>query len=215
MKNILKKARDSRQDPYLALLALCNTPIDDNIRSPVQQLMGRTCTILSTTKRLLDPKTICPSSVQKSILHQQGRQKYYHDRSSKPLPPFTTGEKVMIKENKTWKPATVSGKANGSRSYFVTTQNGQTYRRNKMHLRHFPTQSHQDDEDDTLQTTPPANDTGKRDTPLSSANEDAPDDTSAAEMLNRYYNQQDLSTSPNNSLKRTHHTFEHLMKGRM
>ena len=36
VKNILKKARDSRQDPYLALLALRNTPIDDNIGSPVQ-----------------------------------------------------------------------------------------------------------------------------------------------------------------------------------
>ena len=51
-----------------------------------------------------------------------------------------------------------------------------------MHLRRFPTQSHQDDEDDTLQTTPPVNDdTGERDTPLSSANEDAPGDTSATE----------------------------------
>ena len=183
MKNILKKARDSRQDPYLALLALRNTPIDDNIGSPVQQLMGRrTRTILPTTKRLLQPKTIRPSSVRKSILRQQERQKYYHDRSSKPLPPLSAGEKVMIKENKTWKPATVSGKANGPRSYFVTTQNGQTYRRNRMHLRRFPTLSHLDDEDDTLQTTPPANDdTGERDAPLSSVNEDAPDDTPAAE----------------------------------
>ena len=77
-----------------------------------------------------------------------------------------------------------------------------------MHLRCFPTQSHQDDEDDTLQTTPPANDdTGERDTPLSSANEDAPGDTPAAD-------QQDLSTSLNDSLKHTHHTFEHLMKGK-
>ena len=126
MKNILKKAQDSRQDPYLALLALCNTPIDDNKGSPVQQLMGRTRTILPTTKRLLHPKTICPSIVRKSILHQQGRQKYYHDHSSKSLPSLSAGEKVMIKENKIWKPATASGKASGPRSCFVTTQNGQT-----------------------------------------------------------------------------------------
>ena len=51
-----------------------------------------------------------------------------------------------------------------------------------MNLRCFSTQSCQDDEHDILQTTPLANDdTGERNTPLSSANEDDPVDTPAAE----------------------------------
>ena len=57
VKNILKKAHDDRQDPYLALLALRNTPIDDEVGSPVQQLMGRrTKTLLPTTDKLLKPR---------------------------------------------------------------------------------------------------------------------------------------------------------------
>ena len=114
VKNILKKARDDKQDPYLALLALRNTPINDQIGSPSQQLMGRrTCTLLPTTKQLLAPKIIRTSTVRRSIVDRQERQKYYHDLSSTRLPPFSVGDNVMIKENKIWKPATVTSKANG------------------------------------------------------------------------------------------------------
>jgi transposase InsO family protein len=99
VKNILKKARDDKQDPYLALLALRNTPIDDQIGSPAQQLMGRrTRTLLPTTKQLLAPKIIRTSAVRKSIVGRQERQKHYHDLSSTRLPPLSIGDSVMIKE---------------------------------------------------------------------------------------------------------------------
>ena len=165
VKNILKKARDDKQDPYLALLALRNTPINDQIGSPSQQLMGRrTRTLLPTAKQLLTPKTICTSAVRRSIVDRQKRQKYYHDFSSTRLPPFSVGDNVMIKENKTWKPATVTGKANGPRSYLVTTPDGQRYRRNRAHLRHSPAHSYQDDEDDYPQPNRRDSDNNQRNT---------------------------------------------------
>ena len=116
-------------------------PIDDQIRSPAQQLTGRTRTLLPTAKQLLTPKTIRPSTVQKSIFKRQGRQKYYDDFSSKRLSPLSVGDKVTIKENKVWKPATITGKANGPRPYLVTTPEGQMHRRNRTHLRRSSAQS--------------------------------------------------------------------------
>lgn len=88
IKNVLKKATHDRQDPYLALLALRNTPIDDRVGSPAQQLMGRrTKTLLPTTQKLLLPKTIPPPLVRNTIDCHKQRQKLYYDRTSKSLPP--------------------------------------------------------------------------------------------------------------------------------
>ena len=96
--------------------------------------------------------------------------------------PLNVGDNVMIKENKTWKPATVSGKANGPQSYLVTTPEGQTYRRNRRYMRRFPVQSYQDDqddEDDVLQ--PNRRDSGDSDTPQNDVNQDTPSDAANEE----------------------------------
>ncbi|XP_033100322.1 uncharacterized protein K02A2.6-like [Anneissia japonica] len=56
-KLILKKAKEDKQDPYIALLNYRNTP-RDGLPSPVQLLMSRrTKTQLPTSKKLLKPKT--------------------------------------------------------------------------------------------------------------------------------------------------------------
>ncbi|XP_014663228.1 PREDICTED: uncharacterized protein K02A2.6-like [Priapulus caudatus] len=55
-KNILKKCRESKTDPYLAMLLYRNTP-GDGFPSPAQILMGRrTATTLPTTRSLLKPE---------------------------------------------------------------------------------------------------------------------------------------------------------------
>ncbi|PIK40122.1 hypothetical protein BSL78_23023 [Apostichopus japonicus] len=56
-KNVLKKAEQSNQDPHLALLELRNTPIDSNLQSPAQILMGRRLkSTLPASKELLKPQ---------------------------------------------------------------------------------------------------------------------------------------------------------------
>jgi hypothetical protein len=56
-KKILKKAQADKRDPYLAILAWRNMPIEGLNSSPVQRLMGRrTRTPLPTSANLLKGK---------------------------------------------------------------------------------------------------------------------------------------------------------------
>ena len=138
VKNLMKKALHDRKDPYLALLDYRNTPWSDNIGSPAQRLMGRrTKTLIPTTEELLRPKTINPGMVQKELEQRKRLQKYYYDQHAKPLKKLKIGESVMMqtKDGK-WKPAKITGiSQNAPRSYFITTTQGQCYRRNRKHLR--------------------------------------------------------------------------------
>ena len=143
VKNILKKVLYDGRDPYLALLDLCNTPVNDKIGSPAQQLMGRrTKTLLPTTKRMLLPKTIQASTVKSNIALQQQRQKHYYDRCSKPLPQLNIGDNVRVQGNNEWK---LTGTSPNPQSYAVTTTEGQTIRRNRKHLRKSQTEYDNDD----------------------------------------------------------------------
>uniref|UniRef100_A0AAR2JWE8 Uncharacterized protein n=1 Tax=Pygocentrus nattereri TaxID=42514 RepID=A0AAR2JWE8_PYGNA len=59
VKLLLKKAKADGKDPYLSLLNLRNTPLEDLGASPAQLLMGRrTKTRLPTPPQLLEPRTI-------------------------------------------------------------------------------------------------------------------------------------------------------------
>lgn len=138
VKNLIKKALHDRKDPYLALLEYRNTPHTDNIGSPAQRLMGRrTKTLIPTTEKLLQPKTISPTVVQKELKHRKALQKYYYNQHAKPLAKLSVGENVLmqVKDGK-WSPAKVTGIShNTPRSYFITTPQGQCYRRNRKYLR--------------------------------------------------------------------------------
>ena len=62
-KNILQKATNDKEDPYLYLLKYQNTPVD-NFRSPAQLLMSRNlCSILLVSKKKLEPKPPLQSTV--------------------------------------------------------------------------------------------------------------------------------------------------------
>ena len=58
-KRLLRKAKDSKGDIYLAVLALRNTPTEAMGTSPARRLLGRRCkTQLPTTKELLRPQSV-------------------------------------------------------------------------------------------------------------------------------------------------------------
>ncbi|RXN13854.1 sec1 family domain-containing 2-like protein [Labeo rohita] len=76
-KSLMDKAKADRKDPYISLLEYRNTPVD-GFRSPAQLLMSRRLrSILPTTNRQLQPKTVCGKDVHaRREQRQQYQEKY-------------------------------------------------------------------------------------------------------------------------------------------
>ncbi|XP_061168813.1 uncharacterized protein K02A2.6-like [Saccostrea echinata] len=92
-KQILKKAKHAKSDPYLALLDFRNTPTQHVGTSPVMRLMGRrTKTLLPTKGKLLQPKD-APFEKEK-IDNAKQKQAEYYNRSAHPLSQLSVGETV-------------------------------------------------------------------------------------------------------------------------
>ncbi len=84
IKNLLKKAQESRGDPYLALLDYRNAPLDGVKLSPALLLMGRRLkTKLPATAQLLKPQLY--NSVHKQPKKRQLTQKHYFDPGARVL----------------------------------------------------------------------------------------------------------------------------------
>ena len=132
-KNLIKKAIADKRDPYLALLEHRNTPLSDQLGSPVQRLMGRrTRTLIPTSEKLLQPKVISPKVVYREITQRKAKQEYYYDRHARHLKEMAVGDAVMMLDGNKWKPAKVIAISREvPRSYVIKTPEGQTYRRNR------------------------------------------------------------------------------------
>ena len=73
--------------------------------------------------------------------HRQEQQRYYHDRSCKPLPNLLPGQTVRIQDpvSSHWKPAVIKKKLDEvPRSYIVTNASGRDLRRNRNHIMEAP-----------------------------------------------------------------------------
>ncbi|XP_061180813.1 uncharacterized protein K02A2.6-like [Saccostrea echinata] len=113
-KQILKKAKHAKSDPYLALLDFRNTPTQHEGTSP--------------------PKD-APFEKEK-IDNAKQKQAEYYNRSAHPLSQLSVGETVRVKTpNRPWEKGTVTEAIPERRSYKVTTEAGANYTRNRKHLR--------------------------------------------------------------------------------
>ena len=138
-KRLLRKSLDSGTDPYVAILDYRNTPTQGMETSPVQRLMSRrTRTLLPTTRTLLQPRTPHPDRDVKDLLRRQQQQTRYYNRHSRDLPVLAEDDVVRMKPfglgSKIWKKGRITARLD-ERSYMVETPDGETYRRNRSHLK--------------------------------------------------------------------------------
>ena len=139
-KRLMKKAKESKSDPYLALLDYRNTTTQGMSSSPAQRLLNRrTKTLLPTNNRLLKPKCVNLKQAREELKNNKSHQETYYNKTSKDLPPLKVGDVVRIQPKETfggksvWEKGIVKSKQ-GLRSYEVDTRYG-TFRRNRKHLR--------------------------------------------------------------------------------
>ncbi|GAA6082356.1 uncharacterized protein K02A2.6-like, partial [Tachysurus ichikawai] len=133
-KHLLKKAKQTNTDPFLALLTLRNTPVTGMGYSPVQLLMGRVLrSTLPSSRTVLQPAV--PTNAHSTLQDLQRRQRAYYNRGTKTLPLLPSGGTVHMQTERGWRPAVVMATRAEPRSYDIVTSSGQQYRRNRRHLR--------------------------------------------------------------------------------
>ncbi|KAK7945590.1 hypothetical protein WMY93_001318 [Mugilogobius chulae] len=92
--------------------------------------------ILPATASQLQPKVTPQRIVKQRREACQHRQQLYYNRSAKTLPLLPAGAPIRFRqEDGSWRPATVTQPAHTERSYHIQTEEGQTFRRNRRHLR--------------------------------------------------------------------------------
>ncbi|VDI25347.1 Hypothetical predicted protein [Mytilus galloprovincialis] len=135
-KRLMRKAKKSNSDPYIALLNFRNTPQQVTKYSPVQQMINRrTRTLLPMKSALFESKI--PENVRSNIMDNKKRQEKYYNRSARDLNELKQGEIVRLTpqdRHKEWEKGVVKNKKS-ERSYEVEKENGRTVRRNRKYLR--------------------------------------------------------------------------------
>lgn len=137
-KHMMKRSLKAKENMYLGLLNIRNTPQEGLTTSPAQRLMGRrTATLVPTCDSLLKPKGY---SLEKELRlmedKRSGVAERYQNRTS--LRPLRVGETVRMQpiDNRTqeWKEAVVTKRLK-SRTYEVESGEGKRYRRNRQFIR--------------------------------------------------------------------------------
>ena len=138
-KRMLRKCKASKEDPYLGLLNIRNTPTEGMATSPAQRLFGRrTKTLLPTTHNQLKPGGPADFREQSGCQRTKFKSVLNSDHPRRDLRRLNVGETIRMQPlehgRREWTEATVH-KALSSRSYDVITATGRHYRRNRRHLR--------------------------------------------------------------------------------
>ncbi|XP_075556550.1 uncharacterized protein LOC142588600 [Dermacentor variabilis] len=136
-KKLLTKCPFTTMEFYSALLEWRNMPRDEQLKSPVQRLMGRqTRTQLPVLPQHLEPQSVPPQAVRNRLQEMREKQRIFYNRTAKRLPHLRSGSPVSVYDNihRTWLPVVVVGPAGTPRSYNLLTDSGQELRRTREHL---------------------------------------------------------------------------------
>ena len=135
-KRMMRRCQALKEDPYIGLLNLRNTPTEGLSTSPAQRLMGRrTRTVVPTSSEALRPSMPADESTGLRAKKMMSAEKHTNRQE---LAPLRAGENVRVQPirpgDKVWKEATVAHHIDG-KSYKVVTKDGRQYRRSRKHLR--------------------------------------------------------------------------------
>lgn len=120
VQNIIKKCEMTKNDPFIALLELRNTPIYANVNSPSQLLNQRSLkSILPVTQKHLKPIKIKTNTFKKVLKEKQKKQKYYYDKNAKVLPEIEINKNVYVKSRTKNIPGKILNKTDRPRSYNI------------------------------------------------------------------------------------------------
>ena len=166
-KHMLKKTFKTKEDQYLALLNIRNTPSQGVESSPTQRFLGRrTRTLMPVTNEQLKQQPIHTKHIMQQIKSNQERQAKYYNRHARDLPELRTGDTVRMQPfrlgDPTWRKAEVTCRLD-QRSYEVMSE-GRTYRRVRQHLRKAIDRPNSD----SIQETSPSGQTPVQRTPVQS-----------------------------------------------
>ena len=135
-KRIIRKAKENKEDAFLAVLAHHNTISQGIGRSPAQRMFDRrTRTLLPMTRALLAPATAREDRTK--LKERQEKQRMQYNRGAKDLKPLAEGDMVRMKPyilgDKVWKKGEIT-KQLDDRSYELLSE-GKILRRNRVQLR--------------------------------------------------------------------------------
>ena len=138
----VKSAVKSGSDPLLALLALCNTPMEGLQASPAQLLYSRRCrTLLPITAQLLQPAVV--SNAREGLKVNKAKQVKQYNKQARDLPPLNVGDNIRMqtmKRQPEWKKGVVVDVL-PHRAYEVDVGSDKLLRRNRQQLRYFQEKS--------------------------------------------------------------------------
>ncbi|XP_020910391.1 uncharacterized protein LOC110248230 [Exaiptasia diaphana] len=160
VKNLLKKAGDAGEDPYIALLNYRTTPVDNKLQAPARLLNQREYrTQLPSSGRIQRMKSNDDDLLQLQKRQEIQRQNYAQNRRE--LGGLSTGQPVAVynPSSKTWTTAEVKEKLDEPRSYTVKTSNGSELRRNRIHIKPIPTIPEKQPAQEYIQPQPPVSQT--------------------------------------------------------
>ena len=156
VKNLLKKADNAGEDPYIALLNYRTTPVDNKLHAPARLLNQREYrTQLPSSGRIQRMKSNDDDLLQLQKRQEMQRQNYAQNRRE--LDGLSPGQLVAVynPSSKTWTAAEVKEKLDEPRSYTVKTSNGSELRRNRIHIKPIPTIPEKQPAQEYIQPQPP------------------------------------------------------------
>ena len=132
IKATVKKCLEDGEDPHKGLLNIRATPLDSELPSPAEMMLGRSIATMLPSRG--EPGK---EEHRKHLQKRNSIMKEHHDKSAKShLPPMHPGQRVRIRntDSNMWQPGIVLRLADNN-SYVVETWNGAIVRRARMHLK--------------------------------------------------------------------------------